>query len=117
MVAVSAGLAGAASARFRAAHTTVLPFDPSQTTSLIMTGPNSLTRNPMYAGMAGVLAANALRRGTWQGILPLAAFVWWIDRFQVAAEEQALAEKFGADYEIYRAAVPRWLDTRSLGRR
>ena len=58
-----------------------------------------------------------MRRGTWQSVLPLAVFVTWIDRFQVAAEEEALAEKFGADYEAYRAAVPRWLDLRSLGRR
>jgi protein-S-isoprenylcysteine O-methyltransferase Ste14 len=114
--AVSAGLAGGAAAQFRAAHTTVEPFEPSKATSLVVTGPNSLTRNPMYVGMAGLLTANAVRRGTWQAVLPLAAFVTWIDRFQVAAEEEALAQKFGADYEAYRAAVPRWLDLRSLVR-
>jgi protein-S-isoprenylcysteine O-methyltransferase Ste14 len=36
---------------------------------------------------------------------------WWR---QIAAEERALAEKFGADYAAYRSSVPRWLDLRSF---
>ena len=113
--AVSVALAGGAASRFRAQGTTVEPFEPSKASSLVVSGPNSVTRNPMYVGMAGLLVANALRRGSWLGVLPLAAFVAVIDRFQVAAEERALAEKFGADYAAYRARVPRWLDLRSLG--
>ena len=112
--AVSVALAGGAASRFRAQHTTVEPFDPSKASSLVVSGPNSRTRNPMYVGMAGLLVANALRRGSWAGVLPIAAFVAVIDRFQVAAEERALAERFGADYETYRASVPRWLGSRSL---
>ncbi|TGN66705.1 isoprenylcysteine carboxylmethyltransferase family protein [Nocardioides eburneiflavus] len=112
--AASVGLAGAAAGQFRAHHTTVEPFDPSKATSLVVTGPNALTRNPMYVGMAGLLVANAVRLGDWRALLPLAAFVGYIDRFQIAAEERALAEKFGADYAAYRTAVPRWLDSSSL---
>ena len=112
--ATSVVLAGGAASRFRAQHTTVEPFDPSQASSLVVTGPNSRTRNPMYVGMAGVLVANALRRGSWSGVLPVVAFVAVIDRFQIAAEERALAEKFGADYAAYRSSVPRWLDLRSF---
>jgi protein-S-isoprenylcysteine O-methyltransferase Ste14 len=37
-----------------------------------------------------------------------------IDRFQVAAEERALADRFGDDYAAYRANVPRWLGLRSI---
>jgi protein-S-isoprenylcysteine O-methyltransferase Ste14 len=37
-----------------------------------------------------------------------------IDRLQIEAEESALLEKFGAEYEAYRAASPRWLDRGSL---
>lgn len=114
--AVSAGLAGGAAAQFRAAHTTVEPFEPSKATSLVVTGPNSLTRNPMYVGMAGLLVANAIRLRDWRALVPLAAFVGYIDRFQIAAEERALAEKFGADYAAYRSAVPRWVDARSVRR-
>ena len=111
--AASVGLAGAAATQFRAHHTTVEPFDPSKATALVVSGPNRLTRNPMYVGMAGVLVANAIRLRDWRAVLPLAAFVGYIDRFQIAAEEQALTEKFGADYKAYCASVPRWLGRRS----
>lgn len=113
--ATSVALAGGAASRFRAQHTTVEPFDPSKASSLVVSGPNSVTRNPMYVGMAGLLVANALRKGSWAGVLPLAAFVAVIDRFQVAAEERALAEKFGADYAAYCERVPRWVGLRSFG--
>jgi protein-S-isoprenylcysteine O-methyltransferase Ste14 len=114
--AASIALAGGAASRFRAQHTTVEPFDPSKASSLVVTGPNSRTRNPMYVGMAGLLVAHALSRGSWPGVLPVAVFVAAIDRFQVAAEERALADRFGADYAAYRASVPRWLDLRSFRR-
>ena len=110
----SIALAGGAASRFRAQHTTVEPFDPSKASSLVVSGPNSRTRNPMYVGMAGVLVANALRRGSWPAVLPVVAFVGVIDRFQIAAEERALADRFGADYAAYRSSVPRWLGIRSL---
>lgn len=116
VAAASVALAGGAAGRFRAQHTTVEPFDPSQASSLVVSGPNSRTRNPMYVGMAGLLVANALRRGSWTGVLPVAGFVAVIDRFQVAAEERALAEKFGSAYTTYCADVPRWLGRRSFAR-
>ncbi|WP_107766001.1 methyltransferase family protein [Nocardioides terrigena] len=75
---------------------------------------NAVTRNPMYVGMAGLLVANAVRRGAWAGLLPVAAFVLVIDRLQITAEESALLANFGADYDAYLASVPRWLDRRSL---
>ena len=90
--AASVGLAGAAASRFRAHHTTVEPFDPSKATSLVVSGPNAVTRNPMYVGMAGLLVANAIRLRDWR----------------------ALAAKFGAEYDAYRAAVPRWIGARSV---
>lgn len=114
VAAASVAIAGGAASRFRAVRTTVEPFDPSKASSLVVTGPNSRTRNPMYVGMAGVLVANALRRGSWTGVLPIVGFVAVIDRFQVAAEERALAEKFGAAYTTYCASVPRWLGPRTF---
>ncbi len=68
----------------------------------------------MYVGLAGLLVANALRRGSWMALLPVAAFTLVIDRLQIAAEESALLGNFGADYEAYRATVPRWLGRRSV---
>jgi protein-S-isoprenylcysteine O-methyltransferase Ste14 len=68
----------------------------------------------MYVGLAGMLVANAVRLGSWKALLPVAAFTLVIDRLQIAAEESALFANFGADYEAYRAAVPRWLGSRSV---
>jgi len=70
----------------------------------------------MYVGLAGLLTANAIRRGSWAALLPVGGFVVLIDRLQITAEERALVAKFGAEYESYVATVPRWLDQRSLPR-
>lgn len=108
-------LAGAAAEQFRRRGTTVEPFEPARASVLVTGGPNALTRNPMYVGMAGMLVANSLRRGSLAGLLPAAGFVAMMDRFQVAAEERALLQRFGDDYRAYRSSVPRWLDARSFG--
>lgn len=110
----STALAGAAAGQFRRRGTTVDPFEPARASVLVTTGANAASRNPMYVGMAGLLVANAVRRGSWSALLPVAAFVLVVDRVQVAAEEAALLDRFGADYEAYRAAVPRWIDARSF---
>jgi protein-S-isoprenylcysteine O-methyltransferase Ste14 len=83
---------------------------------LVTTGANSVSRNPMYVGLAGLLVANALRLGAWQALLPVAAFTLVIDRFQIPAEESALLANFGADFEVYRASVPRWLGRKRVVR-
>jgi protein-S-isoprenylcysteine O-methyltransferase Ste14 len=68
----------------------------------------------MYVGLTGVLVANALRQGSWRSLLPVAAFVVAMDRVQIPAEESAMLANFGAPYQTYRAAVPRWLGARSV---
>lgn len=80
---------------------------------LVTSGVNAISRNPMYVGMAGLLIANATRLGSSTALLPVAVFTVVIDRVQIAAEEPALLANFGAEYESYRASVPRWLDLRS----
>jgi len=95
--------------RFRSTGTTVEPFRPEQATTLVTDGPNALTRNPMYVGMAGLLTAHALVRGGWLPVLPLAAFVAVIDRTQILPEEAALRQLFGQEYDAYCAQVPRWV--------
>lgn len=105
----SAALMVGAARRFFAVGTTVEPFDPSQASVLVTDGPNALTRNPMYVGMAGVLTAHALARGGWATWLPVAGFVAVIDRVQVQPEEAALHARFGAEYDDYCRRVRRWL--------
>jgi protein-S-isoprenylcysteine O-methyltransferase Ste14 len=40
-------------------------------------------------------------------VVPL--FVLYISRFQIIPEEHVLAEKFGAEFTLYKARVRRWL--------
>ena len=112
---VSFSMAGTAASRFRQSDTTLEPFQPDRTSVLVTSGANAISRNPMYLGMAGLLLAHAVWRGSWTGLLPLVGFVVFIDRAQIQAEETALLEKFGAAYEAYQATTPRWIDRRSLG--
>lgn len=107
--AASIGVAASTLSRFRRDHTTFEPFEPSEATALVTDGPNAITRNPMYVGMAGVLAAHALWRGGWRTVLPVAGFVAIIDRVQVRPEEEALRGVFGDEYVDYCRRVPRWL--------
>jgi len=110
----SMALAGAAASHFRRSGTPVDPIHPEAASVLVTSGANSISRNPMYIGMTGLLVAHALWRSSWVALLPAAAFVVLIDRFQIQAEESALAAMFGAEFEAYRAASPRWLDRRSV---
>ena len=110
-------LAAVSARQFRRQGTTVEPFDASRAAVLVTTGANAVSRNPMYVGLAGLLVANAVRLGSWLALLPVATFTLVIDRLLIAAEESALLVNFGADYEAYRATVPRWLGRRSVTRR
>lgn len=112
--AASGALAAASVSQFRRQGTTLEPFEPALASVLVTSGANSVSRNPMYAGLAGLLVANATRLGSWKALLPVAAFTLVIDRVQIVAEESALLANFGADYEAYCATVPRWLGRTSI---
>ena len=109
----SASMAGAAASRFSRSGTTHDPFHPDQASVLVTTGANAISRNPMYVGMAGLLVAHAIWRGSWVALAPVAAFIAFIDRVQIQAEESALQQKFGPAYDAYLATTPRWLSPRS----
>lgn len=109
LAAGSVGLAGAAVARFRAAQTTVHPLHPENASTLVTDGPFRRTRNPMYVGMAGALAAHALGRGGLATWLPVAGFVVAIDELQVQPEERAMERNFGAAWDDYALRTKRWL--------
>lgn len=109
LAAGSVGLAGAAVARFRAAQTTVHPLHPEKATALVTDGPFKRTRNPMYVGMTGALAAHALGEGGLLTWLPVAGFVLAIDELQVQPEERAMEQKFGEEWDDYALRTRRWL--------
>lgn len=109
VAAASVTLAGASASAFRRRSTTVHPLHPEHASALVTDGVNSVTRNPMYLGMAGLLAAHALARGGLRTWLPLVGFVAVVDRCQIAPEERALRARFGEEYAAYERSVPRWL--------
>jgi protein-S-isoprenylcysteine O-methyltransferase Ste14 len=117
IAAASGVLAATAGRRFLREGTTLEPVRPERASVLVTTGANAISRNPMYVGLTGLLVANAVRLGAKRALIPVAAFIVVIDRLQIAEEESALLTRFGADYEAYRAAVPRWLGVRSFARR
>lgn len=89
--------------------TTVDPHHLDKVTYLVTDGAHSISRNPMYTALIGGLVSTALWRGRAAALLP-ALTVWGaLNTFQVQAEEDALTEAFGSDFERYRDAVPRWL--------
>ena len=102
-------LLAASAGNFLRHRTTVDPVRVERVQHLVVDGPNRITRNPMYLGLAGVLLSHAIARRSPSALIPLAGFVWLIDRHQIPAEEKALEERFGQDYLDYKEAVPRWL--------
>ncbi|SFI53426.1 isoprenylcysteine carboxylmethyltransferase family protein [Nitrosomonas sp. Nm34] len=100
-------LAGAIA--FRVAGTTVNPMQPSNTSSLVTRGLYKISRNPMYAGFLLLLLSWALLLSNIVSFAGLPVFVWYMNRFQIIPEEQALIAKFGAEYIAYAKNVRRWL--------
>ncbi|MEI7057654.1 isoprenylcysteine carboxylmethyltransferase family protein [Nocardioides sp. CCNWLW239] len=102
-------VAGSAARAFKHKDTTFNPLEPERATAVVTEGPFRYTRNPMYVGMTGLLAAHAVYRGGLLSFLPVAAFVAVIDRTQIPAEELAMSRGFGEAYDAYRAVTPRWV--------
>lgn len=95
--------------QFWRARTTVNPLKPEAASALVIAGIYRWTRNPMYLGMAIVLAAWGIYLANLGALAVAALFVAYINRFQIAPEERALEARFGADFAAYRRAVRRWL--------
>jgi protein-S-isoprenylcysteine O-methyltransferase Ste14 len=94
---------------FRRARTTINPLSPHKASALVTGGIYRWTRNPMYLGMAALLLAWGLWLANAGALAVIAAFVAYLNRFQIAPEERALEARFGAEFAAYRARVRRWL--------
>jgi len=88
-------------------RTTVVPHRP--VARLVTTGPFRVSRNPMYTGHVASCAGAALWAGSWWPLIALPLSMLATHRLVIAAEEDYLAERFGADYERYRSRVRRWI--------
>ena len=86
---------------------TPAPTDPPR--RLVSNRLYRLCRNPMYVGVLTVLVGEAIMFAS-ATLFAYAAAVWLLFHiFVVYYEEPHLREKFGASYEDYCRAVPRWL--------
>jgi protein-S-isoprenylcysteine O-methyltransferase Ste14 len=113
-IAVSLLIAGALVAlagvvAFRRHKTTVNPFTPEQSSSLVATGIYRFSRNPMYLGFLLALVGWGAYLASWVSALLLPAFVAYMNRFQIQPEERALTERFGQQFLAYSQSVRRWL--------
>jgi len=96
--------------RFLQRKTTVNPLKPDDASSLVIEGPYRFTRNPMYLGLALLLAAWSFYLGAvLPGALVIGAVVWYLTVFQIKPEERALEAKFADEYRAYLSSVRRWI--------
>ncbi|MHB9027039.1 MAG: methyltransferase family protein [Armatimonadota bacterium] len=72
-------------------------------------GPFAHLRNPLYLGSTLLGTGYAALTGRWESFPLIALVVAAVYVPTVVAEERALAEQYGEEYEAYRRAVPRWL--------
>ena len=86
---------------------TPAPWEPPS--KLVVRGPYLHVRNPMISGVLLILTGEALWFQSW----PIAG---WTVVFLIGnaiyfplVEEKELANRFGAEYNNYRANVPRWI--------
>ena len=85
------------------------PAPVAPTKNLVVTGLYRHVRNPIYVAVVAIIVGQALLFGAW-GLVPLGAVLWLgFHLFVLAYEEPTLQETFGAEYEAYRANVPRWV--------
>jgi protein-S-isoprenylcysteine O-methyltransferase Ste14 len=94
---------------FRRAKTTVNPMKPETTSSLVCAGIYRISRNPMYLGILFALIAWAVFLSSAWALAGPAAFVLYINRFQIAPEERVMLTLFGGAYSDYKSEVRRWL--------
>ena len=78
---------------FRKVGTTVNPVDPDQASMLVVEGPFTFSRNPMYLGMSEMLIGFGFIFGAWLTLPIVALFMIYITIFQILPEEAVMKEK------------------------
>lgn len=94
---------------FRRAKTTVNPLKPETTSSLVTTGIYQFTRNPMYLALVFFLLAWASYLASVWAITLIGLFMMYMQYFQIAPEEKALARLFNGEFTQYKKRVRKWL--------
>jgi protein-S-isoprenylcysteine O-methyltransferase Ste14 len=93
---------------------TPAPLAPTE--HLVVGGLYRYVRNVMYIAVTSTIVGQALLLGS-PGLLVYAAVMWSVmAAFVLLYEEPTLADRYGAQYEEYRRAVPAWWPRLSAGR-
>ena len=86
---------------------TPAPFDPPR--KLVWRGLYKWVRNPMYLGIFALVAGEMGFLRSQHILVYFICLLCAMQLFVVGYEERALRHRFGAMYEDYKRAVPRWL--------
>jgi protein-S-isoprenylcysteine O-methyltransferase Ste14 len=108
LIVLGIALAGAAVVTFRRAGTELNPISTTNT-RLVITGPFSFTRNPMYLSLVIITLGIASWLGAWPMFLaPIATFVT-ANRVHIPFEEDKMRRQFGEAFDAYARKVRRWV--------
>lgn len=106
LIASGIALVMAAHRSFAHVGTNIRPWKPSL--ALASGGIYRWMRNPMYVGMALVVAGIGIAVGSEWTLILLVPAAWLLHTGVVLREERYLEARFGDDYRHYKASVPRY---------
>ena len=92
---------------FKKAGTPIRPTSPA--TAIVKSGPYRFSRNPMYLGMAGILAGLGVLFGSYCFGVALVVFVVAVNFGVIHPEEHYLESLQREEYRRYKQEVRRWL--------
>ena len=76
---------------------------------LVRSGPYSLLRHPIYAGLLAVMLATGLLQAPWPWVLVALTVFMAGTEIRVRTEDRLLASRFGAEFAEYKKTVPAYL--------
>jgi protein-S-isoprenylcysteine O-methyltransferase Ste14 len=86
---------------------TLAPWDPPR--NLVITGPYRVSRNPMYIAVIAILVGWCVLWDSRTLVIYTVLFLCAVHLRLLMFEEPWAARQFGAQWQRYRARVPRWL--------
>jgi len=95
-------------ARF-ALHGEGTPAPVAPTRRLVVTGLYRFVRNPMYLAVLALIVGQALLLGRWELSAYGAIVALGFHLFVLGYEEPTLRRRYGAEYDAFTAATPRWI--------
>lgn len=92
---------------YAAGRGTLAPWDPPR--HLVTSGPYRMSRNPMYLGVGLILAGWSTLWSSRALIIYAVLFMIGFHARVLLVEEPWARRQFGAQWDAYRARVPRWV--------